>query len=225
MDIMMSIHKEWVDKILSGKKPFEFRKKLPKNFSAGDKIYIYETSKQNGLQKVIGECKVKHILNFANDKGKLPCFGCYPFIEYFMEHIKGDKETADRFKSVKEEFYGKFERYKYGFIINFALCDLELEHIRQHGCPIDTWELYPYAENEELKTVLEQNEKANKLLMECDAWLSEIGFYDDTDESFWRYAIELTDIVKYDKPMEIQNFIGKNNKPIRKPPQSWYYVK
>ena len=91
MDIMMSIHKEWVDKILSGKKPFEFRKKLPKNFSAGDKIYIYETSKQNGLQKVIGECKVKHILNFANDKGKLPCFGCYPLIKYFMKHIKGDK--------------------------------------------------------------------------------------------------------------------------------------
>ena len=39
MDILMSLHKKWADKIFDGSKTLEFRKKIGKDFKVGDIVY------------------------------------------------------------------------------------------------------------------------------------------------------------------------------------------
>ena len=60
----MSIKREYVEKILSGEKCFEYRKVAPK--LNVDKIIIYSTSP---IKKVVGEVVVKNIL--IEDKEEL----------------------------------------------------------------------------------------------------------------------------------------------------------
>lgn len=51
-DLLMSIHPNYVEKILSGEKKFELRKIQP--YGRFDKIYIYSTSP---VKKVVGEVR------------------------------------------------------------------------------------------------------------------------------------------------------------------------
>lgn len=225
MNIITSIHRKYTEKIFSGEKPFEFRSKLPNDFGIGDIIYIYETSKNKGVKKVIAECKVKNIIKLTNDKGEYSCFGAYHFIDYYFSHIKHQEDIAEKFRTVKEEFKDKFTNYKYGFIINYALSDIELDHIRKTGRPYDTFTEFPNGyQDKRLVKLLNDNEKTYNCIKECDEWLSNIGFYYNYDESYWKYAIELTEIKKYDKPKEISEFIGRNGVALKRPPQSWCYT-
>lgn len=63
--ILMSIKPEYVEKILSGEKKYEFRKVKAKKDNI-DKIVIYATSP---IKKVVGEVEVKEIME--EDKNKL----------------------------------------------------------------------------------------------------------------------------------------------------------
>lgn len=56
--IMMSIHPEFVDKILSGEKKYEFRKTIPRRDV--DKIIIYSTSP---IKKILAEVEVLGIVS------------------------------------------------------------------------------------------------------------------------------------------------------------------
>lgn len=44
MDIIMSIHPKWAEKIYAGEKMIEWRKNIPQIYFPGMKIYIYETA-------------------------------------------------------------------------------------------------------------------------------------------------------------------------------------
>ena len=52
-----------------------------------------------------------------------------------------------------------------------------------------------------------------------------MGFYDDCDESYWKYAIVIKNPVRYPVAKEITSFKDKNGNPITKTPQSWMYCK
>ena len=62
MDILMSLHKKWADKIFDGSKTLEFRKKIGKDFNVGDIVYIYETGKNGGKKQVVGDFTIKSIV-------------------------------------------------------------------------------------------------------------------------------------------------------------------
>ena len=224
MNIILPVHKKWCDKILSGEKPFDFRTKIPKELNIGDKIYLNKKKKNGGSGKIVGNCKVEEFIRLTDKNGKYPCFGAYFFIDYYFEKIVKDKNIAEKFKSVKKEFDGKFEQYKFGFIINYALCDKELEHIRKTGRPIDTFRQFPFANDKTLQQILEENEKTNKCIVACDEWLSKIGFYDEYDESKWNYAIKICDVEKYDEPYKITELTDKNHYYFKKAPQSFAYT-
>lgn len=221
MDIIISIYRHWSNMIFDGKKPLEFRTKLPNDISIGDTIYIYETAKHGGARAVVGKCKIKNIINVLRDDGKWPTFGCYPFIDYFCEHIKKDEKSAKIYRDVKAEFLYKFENYKHGYIIDFAFCEEELEHIRKCGKPIDLWQIADY---DKVQSILKKNEISHNLIKECDDWLTKIGFYNECLESYYKYAFVLDEIEKFDKPILITDFLDKNNNPISRPPQSWMYT-
>ncbi len=220
MNIIYALHKCWCDKIFDGSKPIEFRTKLPKNLKSGTKLYLYETAKNNGARAIVGECVVDYIIPVLSDKGKWPILGCYPFIDYFYENIKKDKETADYFRALKKEF-DTYENYRYGFILGYSHSPLELESLRTTGSLMN---LYP-CDFETVNRVVKDNEKSGKYAEECDDWLTQIGFYDDGGETYYQYGIVLKDIKKYTEPKQINTFEDKDGVAIQKAPQSFMYTR
>ena len=61
-------------------------------------------------------------------------------------------------------------------------------------------------------------------MKECDDWLTTIGFYNDMEESYYRYGIEVTDIVRYSTAKQISDFTNLHGIPLAKAPQSFQYV-
>ncbi|MGY3750760.1 ASCH domain-containing protein [Vagococcus acidifermentans] len=97
--ILLSIHPEFVDKIMNGEKKFEFRKVKTKR--KPDKIIIYSTSP---VCKVIGEAEVEDILvdkpeNIWSETKKFSGINKDLYIEYFNNK---DIAVAYKLKNVIE---------------------------------------------------------------------------------------------------------------------------
>ena len=59
MNIVLSIHPKWAKLIYEGKKTIEWRKNFPKEFTDGDKVFIYETAP---VCKVTGVFTLDYVL-------------------------------------------------------------------------------------------------------------------------------------------------------------------
>ena len=219
MNIIISLYKHWSDMILSGEKTLEFRTRLPKDFHIGEKIYFYETSRQNGRKMVVGEATVKDIISVCNKDGKWPMVGCYPFTEYYFSEIKKDEKMYNLYKSLKEEL-GNLKQYKYGYLMGYFQSPKEIQSLRENGSLIDTFKL----SNKEAWEVIDANNKSDKTAQEIDDWLTKIGFYNKYDETNYKYAYVLDNIIKYEKPKNISEFKNKNGESIKNPPQSYIYT-
>lgn len=97
--ILLSIHPEFVEKIISGEKRFEFRRVIAKR--KPDKILIYSTSP---ICKIIGEAEIETIItgkpeNVWSETKKFSGVKKEYYVEYFM-----NKEVAFAYKlkNVKE---------------------------------------------------------------------------------------------------------------------------
>ena len=219
MNIIISLYKHWSDMILSGEKTLEFRTRLPKDFHIGEKIYFYETSRQNGRKMVVGEATVKDIISVCNKDGKWPMVGCYPFTEYYFSEIKKDEKMYNLYKSLKEEL-GNLKQYKYGYLMGYFQSPKEIQSLRENGSLIDTFKL----SNKEAWEVIDANNKSDKTAQEIDDWLTKIGFYNKYEETNYKYAYVLDNIIKYEKPKNISEFKNKNGEIIKNPPQSYIYT-
>ena len=219
MNIIISLYKHWSDMILSGEKTLEFRTRLPKDFHIGEKIYFYETSRQNGRKMVVGEATVKDIISVCNKDGKWPMVGCYPFTEYYFSEIKKDEKMYNLYKSLKEEL-GNLKQYKYGYLMGYFQSPKEIQSLRENGSLIDTFKL----SNKEAWEVIDANNKSDKTAQEIDDWLTKIGFYNKYEETNYKYAYVLDNIIKYEKPKNISEFKNKNGESIKNPPQSYIYT-
>lgn len=60
MNVLLSIKPNYVEKIISGEKTYEFRKSTFKNVDNIDRIYIYSTSP---VKKIIGSFKIGDIVS------------------------------------------------------------------------------------------------------------------------------------------------------------------
>ena len=220
MDVMYSLYKHWCDMILSGKKPLEFRTKLPKDLRIGTKIYLYETRKHGGAGAVVGECVIKDIIGVLGDDGKWPICGNYPFLEFYCEHILNDTAMAEHIRLCKTEFKGKPENYRYGYLTKYLFSPESLESIRKTGEPIDLMEL----DIQERDKLLKDFAVADKLERACDEWLEHIGFYNEYGETNYRYGLVLSNPVRYETPKPIIDFQYSNGETIQTPPQSYCYA-
>jgi hypothetical protein len=219
--IMYSLHKYWCDKIFSGEKTLDFRTQLPKNLKKGTRIYMYETKQHDGSGKVVGECIVNDIIPVLRKDGKWPIYGCYPFIEYYFENIVGDFDFADYIRNIKNEFEDKFENYKYGFILYYIMSQENLTNIRNTGRPIDTWKI---SDMNLVHKILDDIDMANEFIQVCDDWLTDIGYYNDIGESYYKWGISFGEIVKYDEPIDVTNFLNQKGVSLKNGPHSFCYV-
>lgn len=220
MDILYSLHKVWCDKIFDGTKTIEFRTKLPKELKCGTTLYLYETSKNGGCQKVVGECKVDYIINVLSENNEWPYIGCVPFLEYYFRNINKNDVVADKYKETASRFKN-FKKYKYGYVLKYAFCEDELNYIEKTGDTIDTWKIPDF---NYVKKLLDEFDISEKYMQEVDDWLEKIGFYNEYGETQYKYGIVLKDIKKYKTPISLCKFKDKDGKIVKRPPQSYMYV-
>ncbi len=75
--VIVPIHNEWVDLILSGQKKFEIRKTWPRRLEEPFPVYLYETRKNGGIGAVVAEwiCdKVFTVIAYATILGRKACY-------------------------------------------------------------------------------------------------------------------------------------------------------
>lgn len=103
MKVLLSIKPEFVEKIISGEKRFEFRKSLPKRKDI-QSIIVYSTMP---VGKVVGEFSVKQTLSLAPEilweqtklfSGITKCF----FDQYFSERSLAHAFEIETFEQYSE---------------------------------------------------------------------------------------------------------------------------
>ena len=139
-------------------------------------------------------------------------------IRLFSE-IKKDEKMYNLYKSLKEEL-GNLKQYKYGYLMGYFQSPKEIQSLRENGSLIDTFKL----SNKEAWEVIDANNKSDKTAQEIDDWLTKIGFYNKYEETNYKYAYVLDNIIKYEKPKNISEFKNKNGEIIKNPPQSYIYT-
>lgn len=207
MNLIYPIYKIFADQIFDGKKPFEFRTKLPKEMQVGDKIYIYEPAKKGGCQMIVGEFTVGEIFDCNY------FLGCIPFMVYFCRNVLQNEEYAKKFERA---FAIDLPEYKRGVPMSFALDDEAVEYMEKyHKYPKHN----PYSDKQH------KIRWENQMAMEkCDRWLTEIGFYNDFCESYYEKAITIVNPIRYAEPKPLTDFIKKDGTCVSKAPQGFVYV-
>jgi len=88
-DIILSIHPEHAENILSGKKTLEIRKSEPKRAVWGDTIYLYETAP---ISKVVGSCRLMGCMEYSgyDYSGNIANKACIsvPDLRFYMAKAK-----------------------------------------------------------------------------------------------------------------------------------------
>lgn len=213
MAILMSLYNIWCDKILDGSKPLEFRNNIGKQFKPGEIIYLYETSKNNGRKKVVGEVKIKDIKEIPKSK----C-GCYGFLPYFAENIIADKEIKD---AIMYAYNFDLPNYDGIFKMKWMFLPKHLEHFKETG----EFPNFFLMEEEELDDYEKKSSAAQSVLEECDNWLDSMGYYNEFYESYYKNYIEVETPIRYTTPLNLEDFVNLKDEKITKAPQSWCYVK
>ena len=75
--IILSIHKQHADNILSGKKIYEFRKNKPKKQNLPYLVLLYETQNGGGAGAIVGACKMSNTITFTACELETPVMGVW----------------------------------------------------------------------------------------------------------------------------------------------------
>jgi predicted transcriptional regulator len=211
MNCIFSLKKCYADLILDGTKPIEFRNVLPK-LEHGDKVYIYET-KSKGCGKVVGY----FVVDFTR---KIPSFkiGTYIYMDLYADMFCDDY-TKNMVKKAKEI---ELDDYDNSFVLYSLFKDDDLDEMKKTHKPVDH-EFWTFSQ-EDMDKYEKDREKQNKFMLDCDKWLSNIGFYNRYDEADWKYEIRIKEVVKFEKPLDLTNFKNSKNEFMQKAPQSFCYT-
>ena len=213
MAILMSLYNVWCNKILSGEKTVEFRNNIGKDFKKGDTIYLYETSKNKGRKKVVGEVTIKDIQPIPRSK-----VGTYGMLRYYISNILKDEDLLKQLDIALSYNIPGFDpiiKVDYMF-----MPDKMEERFLNEDITSDIVNLM----NFHTKEVNANLEKSQQLMTDCDNWLKDIGYYNECDETNYRNYIELENPICYEAPRDLSDFTNLKGVTINKAPQSWCYV-
>ena len=211
MNVIFPIRKKYSDFIFSGRKPMEFRNRLPK-LKNGDKCYIYEC-KNGGCGMVVGYFTVK-----STETVKHSSLGCYPYLQTYASLYANeeDKKLIDKAMSI-DLIDCKNDLVCYYLFMEDCLNEmLETKRPPKSVDNLIRFHIYKY---EKLRN------KSQTFCENCDKWLKDCGFYDDNyDSMYWKYQINIDKVVKFENPKPISEFYNKNGDFIEKAPQSFCYT-
>lgn len=103
--IIISVQKEHVDNMRSGKKRMELRKTRPRNISFPARCLIYETKARGGAGAVVGEFLLDEFAEIDMLKLKIPAAACVDLA--FALRYAGKKRVLHGWVMRDVEFYDK----------------------------------------------------------------------------------------------------------------------
>lgn len=213
MNVILPIHKPYTDRIFNGRKPFEFRNRIPK-LEKYDKVFVYET-KKNGCGMVVGYFTVKSVEEIVHSK-----LGAYQYVSEYA-HIYYNKEIqrlVDKAMTIKLKDCAN----------DLVLCYIFMEDcldemLRTNRPPGESFNNLLY---KDIKNYQEIKEKQNTFIQGCDNWLSDMGYYnaEEGNKSEWKYRIRIAGTCQYENPKPITEFLNRKGKIIEKAPQGFCYT-
>lgn len=200
-EVMLSVQRQWCDKIASGKKTMEVRKTRP-TIPTPFKVYIYET-------KFVNRCKNCKYRSFES-----VVMGIMRDICKFEENnLKTTSPSSRCFQN----------KYSGGKVIGEFVCD----RIDKFSAEFTDGDIRYYYEDtdDELQSIViatNDNENPNDCFLCKESCLSfnDIKKYiglDFHEKPF--YGWHISKLIIYDKPKELSAF------RLKRPPQSWCYIK
>ncbi|WP_097006335.1 ASCH domain-containing protein [Lacrimispora amygdalina] len=135
MNVIYSIHKEYIDRIFSLEKNLEFRNRIGKEVKPGDLIYFYETKSGGGSGFVVGYAKIKDIIEIPYHK-----IGTYFMMPFYVEKY-GTKEEKGTVKKAMEINLKGFDN---SLVLSYLFQEGALDIMKKTSCPPKLWPKYEY---------------------------------------------------------------------------------
>lgn len=211
INALFSIHKQYSDLIFNGDKILEFRNKKTK-LSKDSKVYVYGT-KSSGCGKVVGYFVVKDIIELQHNK-----VGTYNMLPFYVNNYGSEDEKNAVLSMMEVHFNSHDDSLALSYLFNDDIIEL-CKHTHE---PVDSWQMWT---SRSYKIREANQKKGEALINKCDNWLKKIGYYNEYDESNWKYAIEISEAILFSNPLDIKEFSLLNGKQLDKAPQSYCYVK
>lgn len=213
MNAVFSLYKNYIDLIFSGVKDIEFRNKKIK-VNNGDKIYMYETKKDNGRGKIVGYFVVGDIVEIPKTK-----IGCYNFLLHYALKNNYDEDII---KQIEKAMSVDLTNYDNSLVLDYIFDDIMLDYMIKYKKPMDFDEKL---RRDDVRYQIEAQRKSNEYCKKVDNWLRKIGFYNEYDESYWKFYIKIIDYKAFEKPIDISEFQLLNGNYLKAAPQSFCYTK
>jgi hypothetical protein len=214
MNTIFSIRNNFTEQIFNGNKPLEFRNSIGKDVEANSTIYIYETKRNSGAGSVIGSVRIKSIIDIPWHR-----VGTYFILPYYVQLFGSEEEKEAVEKGMKVDLLDYDNSLILSYLFNDRILDyIEINKDIPNACE-DAHYFYQFG-----REYKDRDRKAKVLCNKCDEWAEQIGFYDSSGSSFWKYAIELIEPNLFDQGIPISEFKGRDGNFLTKAPQSWCYT-
>ena len=201
----MPMYKKWSDMILDNKKPFEFRNKIGREFHIDDTIYLYESSKNGGCQKVVGQANISSI-----NKIKHTDCDTVLFLEYFLNDVLKNPEYAKQWNKTKNVDLPEYGAY---MKLSNIFCDDYLKALKDNNARTFVYN----------RDFFKRKKLSSEIANAADEWLYSIGYYNSLGQTTYDYAIGLYNTKRYILPLDLDNFENNKGEIITQAPQSWCY--
>lgn len=215
MNIIYPIKKQYSNLIFNHTKPYEFRNMIPKELNVGDIVFVYET-KTTGCGKVIGYFEVGAITKIDY---KLSKIGTYYHMDDYARMFC-DEYTQKMIEKAKQI---RVENYNNAIVMSYLFQDEKLDYMLENSKLPDNPFLPTHSI--EYKKYNEAKKKEHEFCDKCDKWLTDIGFYNEYDESTWKYEITIKNPTLFERPIDITWFKAKNEGFVKVPPQGFCYTR
>ena len=218
--VLMSIKKQWIEKILDGEKTIEVRKTKP-NLEVPFKVYIYCT-KDN-----------KHYDLYINEKSAREVYGNFSRLragqDEIVETVNGYNTFIAHGKVIGEFVCDKIEDFYCASVPYRKENNLGYGKFIDNGVyKVDGWhEGIVFERNDRFIDTMLNNNDLKEMRLSAQELFDYIGVGKHL------YAWYISDLKIYDKPKELSEFkhdtishttCWGRKEPVERPPQSWCYV-
>lgn len=214
MNVIYPIKKQYSDLIFNETKPYEFRNNIPKHLHVGDFVFVYET-KTTGCGKVVGYFEVAAISKIDRTLAKV---GTYYYMDDYA-NLYCDNYIQSMIKKAKSI---RVDGYNNAIVLSYLFQDEKLDYMLKNK-KIPEYIFLPTNSIEYEKYNIAK-EKEMKFCFDCDEWLTKIGYYNDYDESTWKYEIKIKNPTLFDFPIDITKFKLRDETFVKVPPQGFCYT-
>ena len=161
---------------------------------------------------VIGYFVVKETREIPHNK-----IGTYIYMDLYAKMFC-DEETQNQINKAKKI---NLNGYDNSLVLSCLFRDDCLNEMMETHLPPSN---FIPMNSQQIKEFNDIKKKQDNFCSNCDTWLTKIGFYNEYDESLWKYEILIDDVVRFKTPIPITNFKLQNGNYLKRAPQSFCYI-